>query len=104
MAVDGAQIDRPARPATRAENVEPRRSGDQRGPYGRRPQHVAPGGQTAVPAVDDELCLGARAGRRSRSCLRPRRSLIPTSPHRRRWRAVVDVRAALVKIGAPTRG
>jgi hypothetical protein len=44
----------------RAEDVEPRRSGDQRGPNGGRPQHVAAGGQSPVPAVDHELRLEAR--------------------------------------------
>jgi hypothetical protein len=58
--VDGAQINRPARPAAWAEHIEPRRSGDQRRPNGGRPQHVAAGGEASVPAIDDELCLKAR--------------------------------------------
>ena len=37
MAIDGPQINRPACPAARAENVEPRRSGEQRGPNRGRP-------------------------------------------------------------------
>jgi hypothetical protein len=56
----------PACPAARAEHIEPRRSGDQRGPNGGRPQHVAAGGQAPIPAVDDERCLKAR-GRNTRS-------------------------------------
>ena len=36
---------------------EPRRTGDQGGPDGRRPQHVAAGGEASVPAVDYELRL-----------------------------------------------
>jgi hypothetical protein len=61
VTVDGAQIKRPARPAARAEDIEPRRSGAQRGPDGGRPQHVATGGEALIPAVDDELGLGARS-------------------------------------------
>ena len=60
MTIDGAQINRPARPAARAEHIEPRRSGDQRSPNGGRPQHVAASGHSSIPAVDDELCLEAR--------------------------------------------
>jgi hypothetical protein len=60
MTVDGPQIDRPARAAARTEDVEPRRPGDQRGPDGRRPQHVAAGGQASVPAIDDQLRFEAR--------------------------------------------
>jgi hypothetical protein len=36
------------------------RCGEQRGPDGGRPQHVAAGGQAPIPAVDDELRLEAR--------------------------------------------
>ena len=60
MAVDSPQIDRPAGPAARTEDVQPGRSGDQRGPDGGRPQHVAAGGQTSIPAINDELSLEAR--------------------------------------------
>jgi hypothetical protein len=97
VAIDGAQIDRWARSAARTEDVEPRRTGDQRGADRWRPQRVAAGGRTPIPAVDDEppsaraarsalnfaaqalmsspLCEHAsrqyqEAGLRSRSCLR----------------------------------
>jgi hypothetical protein len=60
MTVYGAEIDRPARPAARTQNVEPWRPGDQRGPDRWRPQHVAADGQAPVPAVDDELSLETR--------------------------------------------
>jgi hypothetical protein len=53
MTVDLPQINRPARAAARAEHIEPRRPGDQRGPDGRRPQDVAAGGKLLVPALDD---------------------------------------------------
>jgi hypothetical protein len=43
------------------EDIQPRRSGDQRSPNGGRPQHVAAGGEASVPAIDDELCLKARS-------------------------------------------
>jgi hypothetical protein len=66
MAVDGAQIDRPARPAAGAEDVEPRRSGDQRCPDGGRPQHVAASGQSRIPALDDELGFGTPSRVRSK--------------------------------------
>jgi hypothetical protein len=61
VTVHRAQIDRPARSTAGAEDVEPRRSGDQRGPNGGRPQHLAAGGQSPIPSVDDELRLGARS-------------------------------------------
>jgi hypothetical protein len=51
MAVDHAQIDCPARPASREEYIEHGVSGDQRGPDGGRPQHVAADGQAPIPAV-----------------------------------------------------
>jgi hypothetical protein len=57
MAVNGAQIDRPASAAARTEDVEPRRPGDQRGPDCWRPQHVTAGGEAPIPAIDDELRL-----------------------------------------------
>jgi hypothetical protein len=41
VTIDGAQINRPARPAGWAEHIEPRRPGDQRGSDRWRPQHVA---------------------------------------------------------------
>jgi hypothetical protein len=47
-----------------AEDVEPRRSSDQRGADRGGPQHVAAGCQAPVPAVDDELCLNACGSRR----------------------------------------
>ena len=59
MPIDGSQINRPARPAAWAEDVEPRRPGNQRSPDCWRPQHVSPGGQTPIPAIDDEFCLKA---------------------------------------------
>jgi hypothetical protein len=62
MAFDLSKVNRPARAAARAEHVEPRRSRDQRGSDGRRPQHVAAGGKLLVPTLDDALCLGARGG------------------------------------------
>jgi hypothetical protein len=42
------------------DSIQPRRSGDQRGPDRRRPQHVAPGRQAPIPAVDDELRIAGR--------------------------------------------
>jgi hypothetical protein len=51
MAVNGPQVDRPARPAARAEDVKPRRSGDECRPDCWRPQHVAAGRQTSIPAT-----------------------------------------------------
>jgi hypothetical protein len=43
VTVDRAQINYPARPTARAEDVEPWRSGDLGGADGRRPQHVTAG-------------------------------------------------------------
>jgi hypothetical protein len=60
MAVDAPQVDCPAGAAARAEDIQPRRSSDQRSPNGGRPQHVAAGGEASIPAVDDELRLEAR--------------------------------------------
>ena len=60
MAVDLPQINCPARPAARAEHVEPRRPCDQRSPDRRRPQHVPARSQLLIPALDDGLRLGAR--------------------------------------------
>jgi hypothetical protein len=60
MTVERPQIDRAACPASRTEDVEPWRSGEQRGADGRRPQHVAAGGQAPIPAVDNKFCLKAR--------------------------------------------
>jgi hypothetical protein len=60
MAVDAPQVDCPAGAAARAEDIQPRRSSDQRSPNGGRPQHVAAGGQTSIPAINDELRLEAR--------------------------------------------
>jgi hypothetical protein len=60
MTVDGSQVDGPARPAARTEDVKPRRPGDQRSPDCWRPQHVAARGQASIPAVDDELRLKPR--------------------------------------------
>jgi hypothetical protein len=57
MTVDGPEIDRAACPAPRAEDVQPWRSGDQRGPDCRPPQHVAASGQAPIPAINDELRL-----------------------------------------------
>jgi hypothetical protein len=48
MAVDGPQINRAARPTARTEDIQPGRSGDQRGPDRGRPQHVAAGGQASI--------------------------------------------------------
>jgi hypothetical protein len=59
VAVERPQIDRSACAAARAEDIQPWRSGDERGTDGGRPQHVAAGGQASVPAVDDELRLEA---------------------------------------------
>jgi hypothetical protein len=59
MSIDGPKIDRLACPAASAEDVQPRRSGDQRGPNRGRSQHVAAGCPSPVPAIDDELCLDA---------------------------------------------
>ena len=59
MTVDGPQVDRPFCSAARPEDVEPRRSSDQGGPDCWRPQHVAAGGQASIPAIDNELRLGA---------------------------------------------
>jgi hypothetical protein len=61
VAVQCAQINRPARPAARTKDVEPGRPGEERGPDCRRPQHVAAGGQSPIPAVDNKLGLGARS-------------------------------------------
>jgi Resolvase, N terminal domain len=60
MAVDAPQVDCPAGAAARAEDIQPRRSSDQRSPNGGRPQHVAAGGEASIPAVDDEFRLEAR--------------------------------------------
>jgi hypothetical protein len=60
MTGERPQIDREARPASRAEEVQPRRPSDQRSPDSGRPQHVAAGSKAPIPAVDDELGLGAR--------------------------------------------
>jgi hypothetical protein len=60
VTVDRPQINRPARAASRAEHVEPRRPCDQRGPDRRRPPQVPAGGQLPIPAFDDGLRLGAR--------------------------------------------
>ena len=65
MTVERPQIDRPARPAARTEDVEPRRPGHQRSAYRGRPQHVAAGGKASIPAVNDELCRKARGVFRS---------------------------------------
>src|SRR5271170_2906687 len=62
MAVDGSQVDSPARAAAGAVHVEPWRSGDQRRPDRWRPQHVSAGGKLLIPAIDDGLRLGARSG------------------------------------------
>jgi hypothetical protein len=62
MAVNLPQINCPARAAAWAVHVEPRRPCDQRGPDGRRPQHVATAGQLLVPATDDGLGRRARGG------------------------------------------
>jgi hypothetical protein len=43
---------------SRAEDVGPWCSGEQRGPDRQRPQHVATGRQAAIPSVDDGLGLG----------------------------------------------
>jgi hypothetical protein len=51
---------RPTRPATGAEDIEPGRSGEQRGADHWRPQHVPAGGKAPIPAVDYSLRLGAR--------------------------------------------
>jgi hypothetical protein len=58
--------DRSPRPAAGAEDVEPRRSGDQRCPDGGRPQHVAASGRSPIPALDDELGFGTRSPVRSK--------------------------------------
>jgi hypothetical protein len=59
VTIDGPQINCPARPAARAEHIEPRRPCDRRGTDRRRPQHV-PAGHKLIPALDDGLRLGAR--------------------------------------------
>jgi hypothetical protein len=61
MPAHRAEIDRPARPAPRTEDIQPRRPGDQRGPDGRRPQHVAPSAQPPVPTLDDQFRLDCAA-------------------------------------------
>ena len=60
MTIHGPEIDRPAGAAARTEDVEPWRSGDERGADGGRPHHVAASGQAPIPAVDDERDLEAR--------------------------------------------
>jgi hypothetical protein len=49
VAIDGPQIDGAARAASRAEDVQPGRAGDQRSPNCWRPQHVRPGDQVPIP-------------------------------------------------------
>jgi hypothetical protein len=61
VTIDRPEIDCAAGPAARTEDVEPRRSGDQRGADGGRPQHVAAGGLASVPTINDELRLEARS-------------------------------------------
>ena len=51
MAVDGPQVDRPAGAAPRTEDIQPRRSGDQRGAYGGGAQHVAASADSNGPAL-----------------------------------------------------
>jgi hypothetical protein len=58
--IHNLQIDCPARPAARTQDVEPRRSGDQGCPDGGRPQHVAACRQAPIPAINDQLCLETR--------------------------------------------
>jgi hypothetical protein len=60
VTVERAQIDRPARSASGAEHIEPRRPGEQCGSDGGRPQHVAASGKASIPAIDDKLRLEAR--------------------------------------------
>jgi hypothetical protein len=60
MTVQRTEIDRSARPAAGAEHVQPRRSGDQRGADRGRPQHVSPGRQPAIPAIDYRFGFLAR--------------------------------------------
>jgi hypothetical protein len=57
--VDAAEIDRPARPATTAEHIEPPRASEQHRPDG-RPQHVPAEGELVVSSLDDGVGLGAR--------------------------------------------
>jgi hypothetical protein len=63
VTVDRGQIDRLARPASGAEHVEPQRLGEQCGPDGGRPQHVAC--EAPIPTAEDDLCLGVRRSVRS---------------------------------------
>jgi hypothetical protein len=78
VAVDRPQIDRPARAASRAEDVEPGRAGEQRGADRGRPRHVARalmgfgfGGEwTAAAVLIGEVIrarLSGRCSRRGRS-------------------------------------
>jgi hypothetical protein len=60
VAVDRSQVDRPAGTAPWTEDIQPRRSGDQRSTNGGRPQHVTASSQSSIPAVDDEFCLKTR--------------------------------------------
>jgi hypothetical protein len=59
MAIEGAEIDRLAGAAARAEHVKPWRAGEQRRPDRGRPQHVAAEGKLIVPSLDDGFGLGA---------------------------------------------
>jgi hypothetical protein len=61
MAIDGADIERAARPAAGAIDIEPRRARHEGSPDRRRPPHVPAGGQIPIPPLNDAHCIVPRS-------------------------------------------
>ncbi len=61
MPIESAEIKCPACAASRTEDVEPRRVGEQRRPKSGRPQHVSTEGELLVPAIHYGPRLGPRS-------------------------------------------
>jgi hypothetical protein len=60
MTVQRTEINRSARPAAGAEDIQPRRPGEQRGADRGRLQHVPSGREPPIPAIDHGLGFLAR--------------------------------------------